>query len=1111
MAERGPWSVKGIDQRARQAARDAARTEGITLGEYLNKLILEESRDGSPYPDPGALPNARDYRAGAATTLDQLARRVEAVEARSTLAITGIDQSVLGLLARLDKAEDGQSAIAGHVDTLIDELRETHAALSDKVRRLEEDDGSQRNLEALKSLEQALGKLASHVYEEGARTQEETDAIRGRVEAGFNELGGRVEDMETRVDSTLADAAQRVEKAVEAAELRAEGTAKHLSDRFSGLETRVSERLAGIEKAGERLDKVETDVSGAIGSMEQTLLRIQDRLNRAESTTDAALKSLESTFDSLDKRIEAVAAEAGPDAAGKLRAEIEQRFDGLAEELKSEIAAARSEMARQIAETASPDGVHALKETLDTMHARLETSETRNAEAFETIGDQVSRISESFDKRLQHLEERPQATGGQDMAHLTEEVGKVAEQLEARVRQSEDASARAIEQVGEQVAGVARRLQSRQDEAFSRLSAQVAETRTQTDTRLSDALASVSERLERLQSETGNQLSPVQRAIASLADRLEQLEGQARSASSGDDDDLLAALSASAAHTVPAGVANDEAGETAGDNESFEPGLPDWEMSATDESDEDYTLHSDAAAPTDDPYDPLADLTGWDESDDLGAGEVREGDIFDTEAKGAGDAGAGEPQANRRLPPAHLDLEREMPRAARDLDATTGLEEDLDASDYIARARRAAIGAAQANTNGAETDRPARRSRLPLYAAASVVVLTAAGATTFQALRGKQAPDRPVQAATSLAPAETTAATASAAFAETAESDESDSAPETASQAIETAEPDIESEVRSEAGGEETALTLAASTIAPEAIGEPETPPASEADTPKPLADIRIEPIPAPFTLETAAAAGDRIAQFQLGEERIDANDFAMGANLIRKAAEQGLPAAQYRLAKLHEKGLGVPRDLAAARTWTERAATGGNIKAMHDIAVFNADGEGGPQSYARSAEWFRKAAEYGVVDSQYNLGVLYQEGLGLSANAGEALFWFTVAAGRGDPGAPAMAAETRRRVSEQDADTILERARDWKAAEPDPAANGDFSTTGWQRYGTAHIRAVQNALNALGYEAGTPDGVLGPSTRAAIRTYQTDSGQAVTGTLTPELIANLNALSSGA
>ncbi|MQX38284.1 peptidoglycan-binding domain-containing protein [Roseospira navarrensis] len=59
---------------------------------------------------------------------------------------------------------------------------------------------------------------------------------------------------------------------------------------------------------------------------------------------------------------------------------------------------------------------------------------------------------------------------------------------------------------------------------------------------------------------------------------------------------------------------------------------------------------------------------------------------------------------------------------------------------------------------------------------------------------------------------------------------------------------------------------------------------------------------------------------------------------------------------------------------------------------------------------------------------------------------------------------------------------------------------------GTDAIARVQAALNARGYQAGPPDGVMGPSTRAAIRTYQADAGLPITGTVTPALVDRLNA-----
>ena len=41
MSANAPWSVKGIDAKAREVAKDLARRSGMTLGEWLNQMILQ--------------------------------------------------------------------------------------------------------------------------------------------------------------------------------------------------------------------------------------------------------------------------------------------------------------------------------------------------------------------------------------------------------------------------------------------------------------------------------------------------------------------------------------------------------------------------------------------------------------------------------------------------------------------------------------------------------------------------------------------------------------------------------------------------------------------------------------------------------------------------------------------------------------------------------------------------------------------------------------------------------------------------------------------------------------------------------------------------------------
>ena len=53
-------------------------------------------------------------------------------------------------------------------------------------------------------------------------------------------------------------------------------------------------------------------------------------------------------------------------------------------------------------------------------------------------------------------------------------------------------------------------------------------------------------------------------------------------------------------------------------------------------------------------------------------------------------------------------------------------------------------------------------------------------------------------------------------------------------------------------------------------------------------------------------------------------------------------------------------------------------------------------------------------------------------------------------------------------------------------------------------MRAIQAALNERGFDAGTPDGVLGPATRGAIRSFQSSHNLVADGYADPELLTEL-------
>ena len=153
--------------------------------------------------------------------------------------------------------------------------------------------------------------------------------------------------------------------------------------------------------------------------------------------------------------------------------------------------------------------------------------------------------------------------------------------------------------------------------------------------------------------------------------------------------------------------------------------------------------------------------------------------------------------------------------------------------------------------------------------------------------------------------------------------------------------------------------------------------------------------------LREAALSGNAGAAYEIAvrfaEGRRVPVDPKQAAVWYERAASKGLALAQFRYASMLEKGLGVKKDLGRARRLYLAAAEQGNAKAMHNLAVLYAEGIDGKPDYATAVTWFRKAAQHGVSDSQYNLGILYARGIGVRQDLSKAYKWFALAATRGD------------------------------------------------------------------------------------------------------------------
>ncbi len=270
-----------------------------------------------------------------------------------------------------------------------------------------------------------------------------------------------------------------------------------------------------------------------------------------------------------------------------------------------------------------------------------------------------------------------------------------------------------------------------------------------------------------------------------------------------------------------------------------------------------------------------------------------------------------------------------------------------------------------------------------------------------------------------------------------------------------------------------------------------------------------------PDELREAAAKGNARAQFEVaaiyGEGKALDQDFKSAAIWYERSAAQGFAPAGYRLGGLYENGQGVEKNLELARLWYQRSAEAGNRMAMHNLASLYAGTEMGEQDFFSALEWFERAAKNNLTDSQFNLGMLYARGLGTKQDLETAYFWFSVAARNGDKDAAKAQKDIARSLDSVTVGALQNKVANWQSEKMDIAANfapiGTWSNNfnpGKDITNKQVIEKVQSVLLALGFDVGTPDGMMGPRTAQAIKEFEKETGMQPSGKVNPRLLAVL-------
>ncbi len=912
MTSGAPWSVKGIDPKAREVAKDLARRSGMTLGEWLNRVILDDGdpeeitsqtyfneraeRSDRPQFTPrlveaGEAPGAEADRV--AVALDRLGGGVEQEGIRKTPAAIAAEVVMRQAMARIEAAEREHVAVAARFEGAIHEARAENSRLAERLRRVEAEAAGPRSAEALRSLEAALGKIASHLHEGEGRTRE-TIAV---MERRLQEIGAQddasaaalIEEVVNRVDARLSDAEART------------------ADAFVSL----GQAFAHLD---ERVDAV--DRGGA-------------------ASIDRRLEDLAAT---LSQRVDVVREE----IAEKLQAVADSRFVRMEQQL--------GEMAAHAAEQVSSEAIEKMgREVLtmaDTLNRRVQDAENRSADAIEQVGGEVARIAQAMETRFG----RSEGDHAEALEKLGAEIAKINERLTERIGSSERRTAQAIDDVGEQVAQVSERLSQRQERSSEDLVERIRQSEERTARLLDEARTKV----DRSLAESHRRLSEQALAVAPTP-RLVRDELESPFAA-----DPLRDLGPAEPSGDPLALQAFAGGEAAAEPQTAAPAVlsveePEASVAVFPDTTEAVAFDAEdfEAADGFTPVSPSSEAVSEEAALELEAASEPAALQEPEAATVVAEAAPAEPEATELnaaafdLAPSDAELE--------ELTAEPEPERPLTTREVIEQARAAARAAAggEGKKLGAKVEKLNKPATSSLFSSFGLRPKRAAGGSLQTAL---------------LVAGGAAFLSISAGSYFIADSEPRGAQPQRVADALAVFESDQAGEITT---GEADTAPLAAVAIAPQPMGTVR-PPVAASESAE-LATLYTDAVRAIETkapggldsLRKAANLGHSPAQFYLAKlyENGEAGlkkDPAEARRWTERAAQGGNRHAMHNLGIALIEGKGGPKNAALAGQWFRRAADLGLVDSQYNLGALYEQGLGESQNAAEAYKWYLVAARTG-------------------------------------------------------------------------------------------------------------------------------------------------------
>ena len=279
MKSNAPWSVKGIERDARETAKEAARREGMTVGEWLNHMIYSA---GDPQTTDGEIDGLklRDV----VTAVEHLHKRVADSNREGNAAVDEMTRKIGEVLERVQRLERVKPEPGGDVD------------IAQRLERLEEKTNDKTRIDALKALEKAV----SHVAIQFSESQKSAEERLRDAESNLQVLADRVENAPSGQENT---GVEFLRDAIDGLSTRIARTEKLLSEAAQLRETAAgSVDPEFVESTGNRLRVLGEEIKRGgdqIKTLENTIVKLAKQIDAAEKRSAEGVEKTAETLSAL--------------------------------------------------------------------------------------------------------------------------------------------------------------------------------------------------------------------------------------------------------------------------------------------------------------------------------------------------------------------------------------------------------------------------------------------------------------------------------------------------------------------------------------------------------------------------------------------------------------------------------------------------------------------------------------------------------------------------------------------------------------------------------------------------------------------------------------------